>query len=157
MGLLRATLAISGLLFAFEAGAETYRWTDESGQQHFTSNLQDVPSQYRKAAGYEPERTLIHGEQSPASAASQPRSGASANPFGAVKSRIDHLGDSPRAVEQAAPSVPPKQPQRPVTAAEKYEVKCNSMGERCRKIQTQEFRDWKAREAAGEAQNESTN
>jgi len=26
----------------------------------------------------------------------------------------------------------------------RYETKCNSMGQRCRRIQTQEFRDWQA-------------
>ncbi len=113
------------MLFAFGASAETYRWTDGQGQEHFTSNLQDVPAQYRKAAGFEPEKALIREAQPPASAGSR------------------------RVEEEPAP---PKQ-ERPLAASEKYEVKCNSAGERCRKIQTQEFRDWKAVQEAQEAQN----
>lgn len=144
MRLLQALLATCALLLAFDAGAETYRWTDDRGQQHFTSNLQDVPPQ--KAAGYEPEKALIRGEQPPASASS-PRSGG-ANPFRAVESRINGMGESQRVETERLPS---KQ-ERELTASEKFEVKCSASGERCRRVQTPEFRDWKAQEKAREGQ-----
>jgi hypothetical protein len=47
--------------------------------------------------------------------------------------RIPNLRDLPK----PAPDVKPEH---------RYDTKCNSQGQRCRRIQTEEFRQWKARQ-----------
>jgi clan AA aspartic protease (TIGR02281 family) len=47
--LLAAALA-SGLTVGMAASAEIYRWTDASGQLHFTKRLDRVPSEHRESA-----------------------------------------------------------------------------------------------------------
>ena len=50
--MLRRPLAlfVAALFLGAPASAEIYRWTDESGKEHFTTNLNQVPPQYRPGA-----------------------------------------------------------------------------------------------------------
>lgn len=50
MRLAPVLLAASCLLLAGPAASEIYRWTDESGQVHFTQSLGQVPARFRRQA-----------------------------------------------------------------------------------------------------------
>jgi hypothetical protein len=56
-----STLAVAFcVLVAHPAGSELYRWTDAQGNLHFTSDLNQIPEQYRgKSAAGEPNRFSI--------------------------------------------------------------------------------------------------
>lgn len=46
----RAALVAASLACAASAGAEIFRWTDASGEEHFSMHLADVPESQRAAA-----------------------------------------------------------------------------------------------------------
>jgi hypothetical protein len=140
-----AAWAVLALLIGGSAAGEIYRWTDEKGQPHFTSSLEKVPPRYRYQLGRlpnDPKGTVNIVEGS-----GEPSAGASPN------QRLEQLRRKNRDLAQPdrkptrvpnlgrAPKPPPDvKPENP------YETKCNSQGQRCRRIQTPEFREWKARQ-----------
>jgi len=53
MGMLQARfwpIVLAGCLFASPASAELYRWTDAEGTQHYTSDLNAIPPNFRDSA-----------------------------------------------------------------------------------------------------------
>jgi len=140
-----AAWAVLALLIGGSAAAEIYRWTDEKGQPHFTSSLEKVPPRYRYQIGRPPNDpkgtvNIVEGSGE-ASTSSSPdqrlerlrgTNRDSTRPTGRP-ARVPTIGARPK----PAPDVKPDN---------RYETKCNSMGQRCRRIQTQEFREWKARQ-----------
>lgn len=138
-----AAWAVLALLIAGSAPAEIYRWTDEKGQPHFTSSPEKVPPRYRYQLGRLPNDAkgtvnIVEGSDAPSTNASP-------------NERLEHLRHQNRNLTK-----PPRQPTEalriggrpkptPIVKPEQpTEIKCNSRGEKCRRIQTQEFRDWKA-------------
>ena len=141
-----AALAVLALLIGGSAAAEIYRWTDEKGQPHFTSSLEQVPARYRYQIGrppnIDPKGTVNIVEGSgEASTSSSPdhrleplrRENRDVTQPSRKPTRVPTIGGLPK----PAPGVKPDH---------RYETKCNSQGQRCRRIQTPEFRAWKARQ-----------
>jgi len=141
-----AAWAVLALVIGGSAAAEIYRWTDEKGQPHFTSSLEQVPPRYRYQIGRppnDPEKGTVNivGGSDEASTTSSPnqrleqlrRQNRDLTQPKRKPLRIPNLGSAPK----PAPDVKPDHP---------YDTKCNAQGQRCRRIQTEEFRQWKARQ-----------
>jgi hypothetical protein len=139
-----------GLLLGGSAAADVYRWTDDAGKLHFTSNLDDVPPRYRQQASGEGRGSTgnvnIVGGAGPGSAAA-PRN---PRPFST------HADDPAPATEEL-PDVEQRRAGSGADAApeRRYETKCNARGDDCRRYQTQEFKDWKNRQLPSPAAPES--
>ena len=141
-----AAWAVLALLIGGSAAAEIYRWTDEKGQPHFTSSLEQVPPRYRYQIGRppnDPEKgtvNIVEGSGG-ASTSSSPdqrleqlrRENRDLTQPERKPTRVPRIGGVPK----PAPDVKPDH---------RYETRCNSQGQRCRRIQTPEFRQWKARQ-----------
>lgn len=73
-------LAVS-LLWAVNAVAEVYRWTDENGRVHFTQDLGQVPPRHRRQAeqaAAQPERSRVQTYSTGAASPGDPERGVSA-------------------------------------------------------------------------------
>jgi hypothetical protein len=141
-----AAWASLALLIGGSAPAEIYRWTDENGQPHFTSSLEKVPPRFRYQVGRPPNEpakgtvNVVEGTGEPGATPSSDRrleqlrrKNRDLTKPVRKNTRIPNLRDLPK----PAPDVKPEH---------RYDTKCNSQGQRCRRIQTEEFRQWKARQ-----------
>ena len=137
-----APLVLAGLLLPGPAAAEIYRWTDANGDVHFSSNPADVPPAQRGAGAWTPKREVIGADTPPAAPAPRYRPSPAANSKPRSALGVPKIHD---------PRKPAAGPEKPLTTNQKYEMKCNDRGTSCRRVQTQEFRDWKARKKAEEA------
>ena len=83
VGLPRRALAVAIALFlASPVAAEIYRWTDESGQLHFSQNLNSVPGRYRAQAEQNAERAK--SERDPLQRYSRPKAALPASRWSSV-------------------------------------------------------------------------
>jgi hypothetical protein len=141
-----AAWAILALLVGGSAAAEIYRWTDEKGQPHFTSSLEKVPARFRHQIGRPPNDpgkgtvNVVEGSDEPGTITSPNHR------LEQLRRKNRDLGQPKRGTTKIPNLSRPPRPAPDAKPDNRYEKKCNSAGERCRRIQTQEFREWKARQ-----------
>jgi hypothetical protein len=159
-----AAVFVAALTCAGAAGAQVYRWTDENGRLHFTSDLNQVPLRYRDQAATPGESKATFNEHEassrprPSAAAAPPAAAEPASPAPArgpvTRIRTDAPEPSkPRMAEfeqqekaEAEASAPkPSGPQ-------KYIRDCTySNGGRCKSWVNPEWKDWNEQRKAAEA------
>jgi len=131
--LVPATAAVLWLLAALgaPASADLYRWTDESGRLHFTSDPSKVPARYRDQAAQPLEDAKSTLNRVPS------RGQAPAVRRGRVPT-----GHAPaRRMDAFAEKKPPS----PKPTPQKYRRDCNNSHNtgRCRSWVNPEWKDWK--------------
>jgi hypothetical protein len=141
-----AAWAVLALLIGGSAAAEIFRWTDDKGQPHFTSSLEQVPPRYRYQVGRPPNDpgkgtvNVVEGSGEPGIITSPNHR------LEELRRQNRGLGKPNRATTKIPNLSRPPAPAPDLKPENRYETKCNSAGQRCRRIQTQEFREWKARQ-----------
>jgi len=136
-------LAVLALLIGASAEAEIFRWTDEKGQPHFTSSREKVPPRYRYQLGRTPNDAkgtvnIVEGSGEPSTSPSPNQR------LEQLRRQNRDLAKPPQKSTGTNRLGPRLEPDPIVKPDQPYEMKCNSRGQKCRRIQTQEFRDWKA-------------
>ena len=126
------------------AAAEVYKWTDESGQVHFTQDLFQVPPRYRAAAA-NPEREADSKVNFVVEEKSGGDGGQRSRKLRYIILKGRHSPTRAGGASNAPKSTPPQADPEPI---HRYDRRCNWRGTKCRRIQTREFREWKAREKA---------
>jgi hypothetical protein len=135
---LRAIVACGLLLAAAPASSEVYRWTDENGRMHFTSDKSKVPARYRHQADQPTgsgrstiNRVESRGRQ-PWDGNRQPqgvRSRSATSSGSRPARRMDAFAEKPAPVAKPVPK--------------KYERDCTGSGARCRSWVNPEWKRWK--------------
>jgi hypothetical protein len=144
---LLAVVAGGLLLAAAPASSEVYRWTDENGRMHFTSDKSKVPARYRYLADQSTgsgkstiNRVESQGQGQWERQRPSPRARSrSATPSGSRPARrMDAFAEKP--VPAAKPS--PK----------KYNRDCTNNRARCRSWVNPDWKRWKKEEDARKQQ-----
>jgi hypothetical protein len=142
MRIARCLLAVSLAAAPLAAAAgEIYRWTDENGKLHFTQDPERIPPRYR----YQSQSPSGNLNVVPDSAETPRRT--------APSTWRAPASPDPEPPRRLAPPVKPRDRQaeraKPLKTNQKYEYgyDCNGSG-RCRRRQTEEFKQWKRDEAA---------
>jgi hypothetical protein len=126
------------LLVAGAAAADIYRWTDENGQLHVTSNADEVPLRFRNQQSGTPSGTVNKmGADGPTAARNTP----AANRLQDLRRMNRETPKEPNFLTDIHPKAKAPEPPPPI----RYETKCNSKGD-CRRYQTPEFKQWKVRQ-----------
>jgi len=128
------------VLVAHSAESEIYRWTDARGNLHFTSDLSQVPKQYRAQSA---------ASDSDLSSVSILRGGATSDSDGharAVQERVEELRRQQQksAVKrQPAPAAPKADPE-----PQKYKFNCRKRTKngRCQRFRTAAWNAWNQRQ-----------
>jgi hypothetical protein len=135
------------------AGADVYRWTDESGNTHFTSDLGQVPPQYRIQAA-EPAESKSTFNEHEAPAAPVQRATPAASPTRAPVPRIRTDLSEPSRPRMADFEEKAPEPKR--ESPQKYIRDCEDPTRRCKSWVNPEWKRWneerKASEAAADAE-----
>lgn len=141
-----AAWTILALLVGGSAAAEIYRWTDEKGQPHFTSSLEKVPPRFRYQVG-RPPNDPGKGTVNVVEGSDEPGTITSPNHRLEQLRRTNRDLTKPPRKSTRVPNLRDLQKTKPDEKPEhRYDTKCNAAGQRCRRIQTEEFRAWKARQ-----------
>ena len=136
-----STLAVAFcVLVAHPAGSEIYRWADAQGNSHFTSDLNQVPEQYRdQSAAGEPNLSSISILRGGVTPNSDERARA-------VKERVDDLRRQQKraAVRKPPARATPKPDPEPI----KYEYNCRKRTNngRCQRFRTAAWDAWNKRQ-----------
>jgi hypothetical protein len=128
------------VLVAHPAASEIYRWTDAQGKLHFTSDLNQVPEQYRgQSIASEPTQSSI----------SILRDGVTPNADERARALNERVFDLRRHQKRAAAQ---KQPTRatpkPDPEPKKYEYNCRKRTNngRCQRFRTAAWDAWNKRQ-----------
>jgi hypothetical protein len=150
---LAASLAAGLLVLAATAHAEIYRWTDESGQTHFTGDLSQVPARYRAQAAQPIESKSTFNDHEtptgPARATPPARAiapAADATPRPVPRIRTD--APEPSRPRMAEFEEKPAEPRR--ESPQKYVRDCDGPG-RCKSWVNPEWKQWNEERKAAEA------
>ncbi len=138
------------LMLGGSTAADVYRWTDESGKLHFASSLDAVPARYREQASGAAKTGAGNVNIMQGGGQGSAARGPLRTPFSTHAYDPAPVSDDvPDLRQRSARSNEDPPPER------RYETKCSARGERCRRDQTQEFKDWKNRQLPAPASSES--